>query len=222
MFFLLLLVMIIGFPRFFADGSIRINTIFVFWLSLSTYYFFICKPINTNLIKVIIPVFIAFVVISFYLRIEDDLKIRRNQQETIFELKNLINTNSKYLIVTSEFPELVKYQLYYINSHEFGYVKNIEDLPFSTSISFNYYDPKRFRLPVIRVERINKTLRIKSYDNLVYLNIDKKNVYCNTLLNMKVLPHKSGRGFSDIQFEIPDTFMNYRFIYFNGKNWKFV
>jgi len=218
---ILLFIFIIGFPRMLTESSVRLNSIFLFWLTFFIYYYL--STFVKNKYKVlIISILVIIITSSFYYRVNSDLNIRESQARSILELQDLIKKDSSYLIIISEFPELIKYQLHYIRFHNFGVDINVQEFPFSKSISFDYYEPNRFNLSKIEVRRDDDFIDIKSYDPLVFINIDRKNKYFKKLLDLKLTAHQSGRGYKEIMFRMPKFREKYKLIYHDGKNWGFI
>ncbi len=108
-----LFTLIIFYPRIMAVGSMRVNSIVVFWLMVGLYL------LLTNLVKKervfnpVISIVLVLSVFTFIITADNDYNILTKYKNQINELVKILKDNKDVVILSDQFPETIKPEVYY-------------------------------------------------------------------------------------------------------------
>lgn len=211
-FSLLIFYLISFYPRIFAHGSRRLNSIQIFWLILiliiiTTYFI---RNYKYRAVLFWILIFLNFGNFIFNLRIQKDI-ISVNEKK--FETYNRNYENDKIFLIADPDIIIFSYQLHFLRTNNFG----MDAVPNSTiyfpSVILN---SSMIKSKKVLCEKISNVIKAKTVSDDIFLLYDKKNL--STLLELK--DSKSGRGYSSIVFKIPPNASDKMLIYFDGEKWQ--
>jgi len=124
-------------------------------------------------------------------------------------------------MLISKDPLMISCEYYYLMNNEYSYkIMKMAPILYSElpSCSFGKDIPK-----VVAWQK-NNVIHIRSLNEYIYLSISKNETpfYQFTPKNLQVHYGESGRGYSDIEFEIPDEIKGKKIIYHDGVDWRVV
>jgi len=213
-YYFLLLIVIISFPRITIEGGNRINSIQILWSLIIIFIIF--SKINQKTASVLLMIYLilmtAFSIYSFKLW-KDDSYLLDNQTTSFISFTEKSNENT--LIVTGILSFTIPYQVYYYKHGDFG-KENTEVLP----VSFNYLagpvkSDKKVRM--IDCNYYNGDISIwKTCDNAM-LSIDPYNLKYSG--NIKKQIKSSIRGYDFIEIKLESGSINKYLVYYDGVIW---
>ena len=216
--FFLAFFVIIFIPRISVAGSIRLNSIILFWIIIFAYFMISNRDIPyKNSIMILITV--LFVISGIY-KIATAYEINSNNSKKLIYLDKIIvkNNDSKFIIFVNTFD--IKHSYYFFKNNSFGFDKRIISSPiFYPDIIFysENYNPKQ---KIMHVSVNDDILKVKCIvDYLYYEPVDSK--YFDVV---DKVASPSGRGYSEIKFKLTQKFLEEKplIIYYDGINWQDV
>lgn len=215
--YIVILLIIISFPRIFTAGGTRINSVFLLWIIIILYMFF--TRINNNYSKVLIVFFsIWFIITGIYKANEHILNAKQN----ILMLKSLQtieekNKSKKILDLSASIMR--KYEYYYFKNNDFGEYNNILSSHFiiyGLNDELTSYIKKNVG---VEIRLFNKRVVVKSKNKNTFFDFDYKVIKSITI--EKTIVSENSRGFSEIIYELPKDYdvSLIKVVYYNGKKW---
>ncbi len=218
LFYGLIFIGIISIPRVFGPGSQRINSIYIFWIVIFLYFGLLQSRYQYKKLTLVI-ILIIFYSLSL-IKFVDNYKIITIYQNNMKRLVNCIdNTKINYVLGATD-TYLADYELYYYKNKDFGCQSNIKLSPYVYYSALLELDVNNFINKVVRTELNGRTIKLRSFKPLIYLETVKSDNHDCKIISTK--PSPSGRGYSEITYELPKwlDLNKTKLIYFDGKDWK--
>lgn len=219
---ILIMTLIIIYPRIFATGGTRLNGILLVWFLILLIYLF-SKMKSVRVVYFIAGLLILFYSISFVIKVHSLDRIFKYEEKNFSELVDMLQSGSKQkLILCSGSYDIIPYKYHYYSRGSFGLAKDIITSPVFYELVLVNHDLSLFNKKIIECRRKGDYYEITSYDPLIYLLI---NPYNPDYLSYRIIQKESGRagrGFSRILLDIPETIKSEtdQVLYFDGLKWR--
>lgn len=217
-FFLSLIVL---YPRIFAIGGNRLNSVIVLWLYIAL-LFYLSSIRDQLLIHVSLSVMLIFYTYSFINRSQNLFSIFEYENKNFSGLVNYLNTSgSKTLVLCSDSYDIIPNKYHYYKTGKFGLDSTIISSPIFYELVLVNHDLSLFNKNYIRCKKIGKAYQITSTDPLIYLLINKFNNNFGRFRILKKIGSGSGRGYKEILIEPVMSIENEikNVIFFTGTRW---
>lgn len=207
------LILVSFFPRIFTVSGGRINTIQV--IIFVVLLFLLQKRLSKNTYYIIVVFILIVNIFSTILFFNVEKESQKYNKEIMEELSSVVGQNTFVLVKHNFNFVTVRYELYFLRNGRFGR-EEINSSPIS------YFDLNGFvymhKKEKVRCKKNNNIITITAVDERVALW--DQNLYENSnVVVRKREKDKSGRGYSEIKFIIPEKFRNSKMIYYNGERW---
>lgn len=214
---IILIYLIISFPRIFAASASRINSIQVLFLIIILFSIIIFNKKKIFIIGLLLLIPLNLItIIQFY---NIDKYYTESYNKRINELLS-IYTDKSFILVNKD-PLVLSCQYYFLKEKDYKYkFLNMAPIIFTQLLNRNYTD----EVPRISVLRLNNVITINAMNEFIYMVInpaETPNYYFNPK-NLQVSYGISGRGYSKISFELHDEMKNKKLIYHDGVDWRVV
>jgi hypothetical protein len=213
----LLVYLILSFPRMFVASGSRVNSIQVLFLIIVVFNFIILhKEKVAQYVVIFFLVLNTLTICKFYFI---DKYYNNTYTQRINKLISVYDENTFLLI--SKDPLMISCQYYYLKNNQYSY-KSLKMVPilYSELISVNYAED----IPKVTAWQKNNIITIKALNDFFFLTINPSEVpnYQFNPKNLQVHYGKSGRGYSSIEFEISDEMKGKKIIYHDGVDWRIL
>lgn len=217
----ILISVIVFYPRIFAIGGNRLNSVVVLWLCIAL-LFYLSSVKNQLMIYVSLPVLLIFYTYSFINRSKNLLSIFEFENKNFSGLVNYFNTaDSKSLVLCSDSYDILPNKYHYYKTRKFGLDSSIISSPVFYELVLVNHDLSLFNKDFIRCIKIGKAYQITSTDPLIYLLINKFNNNFGQFRILNEVESGSGRGYKEVLIapvmSIENEIRNV--IYFSGTRW---
>ncbi len=216
-FWVVLMALVIFFPRVLAHGGDRVNSVQVFWLSAVLFYV-LARFREKKILVILASVLLGVNIITSCLYEYDYIISTARQQKTDREILALTQGREKeYLILVAGDTYLLDYSTHFTASKKFGR-SGLQTAPFMVN---NMLESSSQKEPVgsVRCEISNRELQLMTLSPHSYLSIDNTNSSYNSFKILETRESAVGRGYSFIRTEMPAGKNERKKIYFDGKEW---
>ena len=209
------LILVSYFPRFFTVTGGRINTIQV--IIFVVILFILRDKLKRNIYYIVVVLLLTTNILTTILFFNVEKRVQKYHKELIEELSSVADQNT-YILAKYDLnlnKVAVSYELYFIRNGKFGQEEiNSSPIAYFDINGFEFIHKKRR----ISYQRNNNFIKITTIDDKVVLW--DQNFYQSSKVVVKdKVKDKSGRGYSEIKFIIPEKFRNSKMIYYNGERW---
>ncbi len=220
---LILLTAIIFYPRVFAVGGNRLNSIQVLWFYLIISIVLMFRFNKTNVFLVIF--LIGLNLTSLIINYKNDLNLLKLKKS---EIKNLVIQENKYqkelYVLTCPDITLLSYELYYFKYNNFGkYDLNYSPIQYRSLIScLNGLKTKKIKC-ILSNKHIFISIILKNIFLIINtkdLNEPKSKLIIEELINSDE-KRDSTYKLIEVKF-LNDFLINHKIIYFSGIKWEFL
>ena len=218
-----LLICIIFYPRIFAEGGNRLNSILVYWFYIGVAFFVILKYSKFKIFIIILLISLNLFGMISYLR--NDLNYLEIQKEKISNLSKLDRKyGSKLYVLIAPDIALLPYQLYFFNHNEFGK----SDLN---------YSPINIRALVSSLDGLKtKKITCSLKGDSIFVSVILKNIFLKinakeinevtskyTIVDLAKSKEERDNTYRSLNISISDSFLSSsKLIFFDGENWKYI
>lgn len=214
---LLLMALVIFFPRVLAHGGDRVNSVQVFWFSVVLFYI-LARYREKKILFVLASLLFGINVVTSCMYEYDYIASTARQEKTDREILAMIRGSEKeYLILVAGDTYLLDYSTHYIAAKKFGRT-NLQTAPFMVNNMLES-SSQSGSAEVIRCESANNEIRLEAIRPYAYLSIDNTSPLYNAFKIIETKESSVGRGYSYIKAVIPIEKSALKKIYFNGKEW---
>lgn len=211
----LLIYLVISFPRMFVASGSRVNSIQVLFFIIVAFAFIILH--KEEVAKYVVIVFLVLNSFTIFKDYSIDKYYNSTYTKRINKLISIYDENTFMLI--SKDPLMISCEYYYLMNNEYSYkIMKMAPLLYSELLSYSYAK----NIPRIIAWQKNNFISINALSDFVFLSINSGEVmnYQFRLKDLRVNYGKSGRGYSSIEFEIPDEMKGKKIIYHDGIDWR--
>ncbi len=208
---------IIFYPRIMAVGGIRLNGIIVFWLMIGLYLLLTKLVTKEKVLKPIVSSIIALSVFTFFIAAKSYDNNLTKYKKQVNELGRILNDNKDVSIISDQFPETIKQEIYYLKNNSFGVDTTFKVLPifFDSELKSDLNLDEK----LVDIKREKNRLEVRAIDPMVYLSYYKDKVIKEGINIIKTKPSFNGREYSFIEAILTKN-SNRELIYFNGASWE--
>jgi len=207
------------FPVITAELTLRIISIQVFLV-----YLFLAVFVHKIKFRdyIVYPVLILILCLNVHASLKqfsDEESLNNKRKDCIIKLDEFIKTaggENKILITSSPFGLYIPYQYYYYKNNAFG-KDSLTDAPFGWTYYFKNFYAKEVR----NTGEILMNTRLKDSTIILEPAKDYIKMFTDNTKDFKIINKKKDnlKGFTEIEFIVPDIYRDYTKIYYNGTNW---
>lgn len=212
---IIIVYLILSFPRMFVASGSRVNSIQVLFFIIVAFTFIILHKEKVAKYVVIISLVLnSFTIFKYY---SIDKYYNNTYTQRINKLISIYDENTFMLI--SKDPLMISCEYYFLMNNEYSYkILKMAPILYSELPSCSYGED----IPKVGAWQKNNFIHIRSLSEYIYLSISKIEVpnYQFNPKNLQTHYGKSGRGYSDIEFEIPAEMKGKKIIYHDGIDWR--
>ncbi len=221
---LIFIIIIISFPRISAPGGQRINTIYIYWAFIILSISFITVNEFKKYFLIIAAVILSLYIYKFIQY--SDFILQNNKQLYSYDKLNNKFRDSRFATVAaiSGYEGMfINYQYFYFKNGKFGQFYNNSFT--SVFINKDLFDKDiyLYNKKIISVKLNNNLITVRSLEKLAYIEFNTTEIVkIKPLVIISSIPSPTGRGFSEITYELPKNLdlNNTKLIYFDGLEWK--
>ncbi|MEW6196860.1 MAG: hypothetical protein AB1521_17060 [Bacteroidota bacterium] len=218
---IILLMVIILYPRIFAYGSQRLNGIIIIWLCIGL-LFLISMIRNKSIGMIILTSIVLLYTFSFISRSNELLRIFKFEEDNFQKLTTYLEKNKgKTLIICSDSYDLLPYKYYYYKYNKFGVAGNLISSPIFYELVLVNNHLQLFNKEFISVTKNRNRYNINSSDPHIYLLVNSYNANYSRFKIISRISSDIGRGYKELVIEpmLIENVVLDNVVYFTGKEW---
>ena len=222
-FILLILISIIYYPRIFAEGGNRLNSLLIYWSYITLTLIVLLKYSKGIILFVIFLIFINLSSLTFVFNNNlNILKIQKEKIENLIKQKEKYN-NELYVFISPDIV-LLPYQMYFYKNNDFGKI-NLNYFPFHYRALVSYLDGIRDNK--IDCSLSGNDIKVSVKMKNIFLKVDNREVNeiksKYKILNTVESNEERIDTYKTLTVRLPEDFYsNYKLIFFDGESWKFI
>jgi hypothetical protein len=214
---LLLMALVIFFPRVLAHGGDRVNSVQVFWFTAALFYV-LARYKEKKILIVSATLLLCLNITSSLLCEFDYIASNAAQEKTDRDIISMTHgKESGFLILVAGDTYLLDYSTHYLLTGKFGKT-GYQTAPFMVNNMLETSSQTGGRESV-RCEITNNEMRLITLQPHAYLSIDNTNPLYSSFKILETRGSDVGRGYSLIRAAIPQDKSALKKIYFDGKKW---
>lgn len=215
---LLLMSLVVFFPRVLAHGGDRVNSVQVFWFSAVLFYV-LARYKEKKILVVAAPLLLCLNFTSSLLCEYDYITSNAAQEKTDHEIISMTHGNeSGFLILVAGDTYLLDYSTHFLLTGTFGKT-GYQTAPFMVNNMLETSSQSGGRESV-RCEASGNEVQLTTLQPHAYLSIDNTNPLYGSFKILETRGSDVGRGYSFIRAGISQDKSALKKIYFDGKKWE--
>lgn len=216
---IVLFLLIIMYPRIFAVGSERINSIQILWFGVGMILIF-SKMIKYK--RLVITILLLFLALNFFAS-NTRLEKTKEYYDYTGDIVNKLSIFSKgeyynYFIVAGEYTSLLNYNYNYFVKNKLSGI-GFSCSPIITSRDLGYFN-EECSINYLSVKRNNNLIELFVHNESFGLGYDFADPDFSKFKITNEIKQENSRGIKAVTITLPSNVAGKKLIYFTGKEWR--